>query len=46
MPNRDKYDNKAYFEELVNLVIQAVDKGRIPRGQYGSVMIDEGKPRV
>jgi hypothetical protein len=42
MPNRDKYNGTAYFDELVNLVIQAVDKGRIPKGQYGSVMLDEG----
>jgi superfamily I DNA/RNA helicase len=42
MPNRSKYDDDTYFEELVNLVIQAVDKGRIPKGQYGAVMIDEG----
>lgn len=39
MPNRDKHDDKAYFEELVNRVTQAVDNGRIPKGQYGTVMI-------
>lgn len=31
-----------YFDRLVEAVILAVDKGRIPRAQYGAVMIDEG----
>ncbi len=31
-----------YVERLVQRVIDAVDKGRIPRAQYGAVMIDEG----
>lgn len=31
-----------YFEALAPAVIAAVDAGRIPRGQYGALMIDEG----
>lgn len=31
-----------YFERLVHTVIQGVDRGQIPRAQYGAVMIDEG----
>jgi hypothetical protein len=31
-----------YFDALVQRVIQAVDKGLIPSGQYDSVLIDEG----
>ena len=31
-----------YIEKLVQNVIDAVDRGAIPRGQYGAVMIDEG----
>ncbi|HEB77051.1 MAG TPA: DNA helicase II [Methylothermaceae bacterium] len=31
-----------YVERMVEAVIGAVEAGRIPRGQYGAVMIDEG----
>lgn len=31
-----------YIDELVNKVIEATDKGRIPKGQYGALLIDEG----
>ncbi|MCE9672161.1 NERD domain-containing protein [Myxococcus stipitatus] len=31
-----------YAEQLVQRVIAAVDKGLIPRAQYGAVLIDEG----
>lgn len=31
-----------YIEKLVGAVIDSVDKGVIPRGQYGAVMVDEG----
>jgi len=31
-----------YFEELVATVMTAADKGQIPKGQYGALMIDEG----
>jgi len=33
---------EAYFDQLVESVIQGVEKGQIPRAQYGAVMIDEG----
>lgn len=36
-PKGDKF-----FEQLVESVIRSVDKGQIPRAQYGAVMIDEG----
>ncbi len=31
-----------YIERLVETVIAAVDRGEIPKAQYGAVMIDEG----
>ncbi len=31
-----------YHDRLVERVIEAVEKGKIPRAQYGAVMIDEG----
>jgi len=31
-----------YWERQVETVIHAVDKGQIPRGQYGALLIDEG----
>jgi UvrD-like helicase C-terminal domain/Nuclease-related domain/AAA domain len=31
-----------YFDALPERVIQAVERGRIPRAQYGAVMVDEG----
>ncbi|MEQ1776405.1 MAG: NERD domain-containing protein, partial [Burkholderiales bacterium] len=32
----------SYFDQLVESVIRGVEKGQIPRAQYGAVMIDEG----
>ena len=34
--------NKPYWERQVEAVIAAVDQGKIPRAQYGAVLIDEG----
>lgn len=31
-----------YIDELVVKVIEATDKGQIPKGQYGALLIDEG----
>ena len=31
-----------YFDRMVESVINAAEKGAIPKGQYGAVMIDEG----
>ncbi len=31
-----------YFDALVNTIVQNTEKGNIPRGQYGAVLIDEG----
>jgi hypothetical protein len=33
---------QGYIEQLVEKVIDAAEKGAIPKGQYGAVMIDEG----
>jgi hypothetical protein len=33
---------QVYFERLVEAVIRGVDRGQIPRAQYGAVLIDEG----
>jgi hypothetical protein len=38
-PERDGQD---YFERMVEAVIRGVDRGQIPRAQYGAVLIDEG----
>jgi len=34
--------DKPYWERQVETVIDGVDKGYIPRGQYGALLIDEG----
>lgn len=31
-----------FFEESVNAVVRAVERGQIPAGQYGALLIDEG----
>ena len=36
------YIGSGYIERLVAAVVQAVDNGEIPRGQYGALMVDEG----
>lgn len=33
---------ETFYAELVNAVISGVERGQIPRAQYGAVMIDEG----
>jgi superfamily I DNA/RNA helicase len=35
-------EGAGFFEELVQRLISAVDAGRVPAGQYGAVMLDEG----
>jgi superfamily I DNA/RNA helicase len=35
-------EREEYFDRLVETVIVGVDRGRIPRAQYGAVLIDEG----
>ncbi|MGE3678663.1 MAG: DEAD/DEAH box helicase [Burkholderiales bacterium] len=32
----------AFIEQLVQTVIQGVDSGKVPRAQYGAVLVDEG----
>jgi len=41
-PSPNEFRGTAYTEELVQRVIQAVEVGKIPAGQYGAVLIDEG----
>ncbi len=41
-PDSQEYQGEAYIKELVNLVITAVDAGKIPTGTYDAVMLDEG----
>lgn len=35
-------EGQKYFEQLVEAVIRGVERGQIPRAQYGAVLIDEG----
>ncbi|MGD9841462.1 MAG: DEAD/DEAH box helicase [Steroidobacteraceae bacterium] len=35
-------DGDEFYQKLVTAVIDAVERGQIPRGQYGAVLIDEG----
>jgi len=35
-------EGDGFYDRLTDYVIQAVDKGQIPRAQYGAVLIDEG----
>src|SRR4051812_35918301 len=39
---RPEGEGQVYFERLVESVIRGVDRGQIPRAQYGAVLIDEG----
>ncbi|WP_018868993.1 DEAD/DEAH box helicase [Thioalkalivibrio sp. ALgr3] len=41
-PPPNNTDKRAFFDQLVQQVIDGVDQGQIPGGQYGAVMIDEG----
>ena len=34
--------SKDFFEQMVGRVIDGVDRGQIPRFQYGAVLVDEG----
>lgn len=34
--------DRPYYERIVESVIKAVEKGQIPRAQYGALLIDEG----
>jgi hypothetical protein len=41
-PDYRQYRGEAYVDQLVHQVIQSVDRGHIPAGMYGAVLIDEG----
>ena len=38
----DNSDKEAFFAEMVDKLIRAVDSGLVPAGQYDGVLIDEG----
>lgn len=40
--DRPQAQGQEYVKALVDTVISSVESGRIPRGQYGAIMIDEG----
>jgi len=42
LPGKEGKTNDAFFGEMVERVIAGVDRGQIPRFQYGAVMVDEG----
>src|SRR5690606_3259052 len=39
---RKPHHGADYYDRLVSAVIDGVDRGEIPRAQYGAVLIDEG----
>ena len=41
-PPRSSGNSEAFFDAQVKTVIEAVDRGVIPRAQYGAVLVDEG----
>ena len=41
-PDPDGWSDRPVYERQVESVIDAVDKGLIPKGQYGALLIDEG----
>lgn len=41
-PPADKGGAEAFVEAFVERVIESVERGQIPRAQYGAVLIDEG----
>lgn len=42
LPTKEGKSTSAFFAEMVERVIAGVDRGRIPRFQYGAVLVDEG----
>ena len=42
LPDSRLLHGEAYVQDLVNRVIQGIDQGAIPAGQYGAIVIDEG----
>ncbi|MFH7241798.1 MAG: DEAD/DEAH box helicase [Spirulina sp.] len=41
-PSSNQFKGDAYYDEIIRRVLNAVTSGRIPAGQFGAVMIDEG----
>ncbi len=42
LPSKEGKSTDAFFAEMVEQVIAGVDRGQIPRFQYGAVLVDEG----
>ncbi len=42
LPSYNQFRGEAYASELVQRVVQGMEAGKIPDGQYGAVLIDEG----
>lgn len=42
LPQATNDDKEAFFAEMVDRVIRAVERGQIPAAQYDAVLIDEG----
>jgi hypothetical protein len=40
--DRPSSQGEQYLDDLVTIVNRSIEQGRIPRGQYGAIMIDEG----
>ena len=41
-PSWNQFKGDAYYDEIVRRALEGVKAGRIPAGQFGAVMIDEG----
>jgi len=41
-PSWNQFEGDAYYDEIVRRALDGVKSGRIPAGQFGAVMIDEG----
>lgn len=42
VPLPETHSSGQYAEQLVERLIEAIDRGQVPRGQYGAILIDEG----
>lgn len=41
-PSPNEFQDNAYYDEIFRLALDGINSGRIPSGQFGAVMIDEG----
>ncbi|MCA6614410.1 MAG: NERD domain-containing protein [Pseudanabaena sp. M090S1SP1A06QC] len=42
LPDRTKHQGREFFSQLVQQVVLGVEQGKIPKGKYGAVLLDEG----